>query len=111
MYGQTFPATVLAGQRLVFDAVRLIGALTLPALLFAVLVETDAPAWPVFTILAFELSVGGLDNLLSHHKKATKALAWGSRVLGVSALLGAATGAFVISWMIRNRAIGACVVG
>jgi CDP-diacylglycerol--glycerol-3-phosphate 3-phosphatidyltransferase len=72
------------------DAVRLIGGLVLPALVFAVLVETPAPAWPVFTILAFELAVGGLDNLLSHHKVATKALAWGSRVLGVSALLGAA---------------------
>jgi CDP-diacylglycerol--glycerol-3-phosphate 3-phosphatidyltransferase len=72
------------------DAVRLVGALTLPVLAFAVLVHTDAPAWPVFAILAFELAVGGLDNLLSHHKRATKALAWGSRVLGVSALLGAA---------------------
>lgn len=72
------------------DAVRIIGALALPALLFAVLVRTPAPAWPIFTILAFELAVGGLDNLLSHHKVATKALAWGSRVLGVCALLGAA---------------------
>ena len=33
------------------DAVRLIGALAMPALLFGVLVETDAPPWPVFTIL------------------------------------------------------------
>jgi phosphatidylglycerophosphate synthase len=72
------------------DAVRLIGALVLPALLFAVLVRTDAPPWPIFTILAFELAVGGLDNLLSHHKKATKALAWGGRVLSTSALLGLA---------------------
>jgi CDP-diacylglycerol--glycerol-3-phosphate 3-phosphatidyltransferase len=72
------------------DGVRLIGALALPGLLFAVLVQTNAPAWPVFTILAFELAVGGLDNLLSHHKRATKALAWGGRVLGVSALLGMA---------------------
>jgi len=31
-------------------------------------------------------SVGGLDNLLSHHKAATLALAWGGRVLGVTAL-------------------------
>jgi len=30
---------------------------------------------------------GGLDNLLSHHKSATLALAWGGRVLGVSILL------------------------
>jgi CDP-diacylglycerol--glycerol-3-phosphate 3-phosphatidyltransferase len=72
------------------DAVRLIGALALPALLFAVLVRTDAPPWPIFSILAFELGVGGLDNLLSHHKKATKALAWGGRVLSTSALLGLA---------------------
>ncbi len=72
------------------DAVRLVGALALPALLFAVLVEPSAPAWPVFAILALELAVGGLDNLLSHHKRATKALAWGGRILGVCTLLGIA---------------------
>ena len=71
------------------DAVRLIGALALPMLLYKVLVG-PAPAWPIFVILAFELAVGGLDNLLSHHKRATKALAWGGRVLGVCVLLGAA---------------------
>ena len=72
------------------DAVRLVGALAMPVLLFAVLVKTPAPAWPIFAILSLELAAGGLDNLLSHHKKATLALAWGSRVLGISALLGAA---------------------
>ncbi|MFT3695474.1 MAG: CDP-alcohol phosphatidyltransferase family protein [Kofleriaceae bacterium] len=72
------------------DAVRLIGALSLPILAYAVLYYTDAPRWTIFTILAFELAVGGLDNLLSHHKVATKALAWGGRVLGVSVMLGAA---------------------
>jgi CDP-diacylglycerol--glycerol-3-phosphate 3-phosphatidyltransferase len=72
------------------DGVRLLGALLLPFLLFAVLVETEAPRWTVFAILAFELAVGGLDNLLSHHKVATLALAWGSRVLGISLLLGGA---------------------
>ena len=72
------------------DGVRLIGALALPGLLFAVLVETPAPAWTIFAILALELAVGGLDNLMSHHKRATKALAWGGRVLGVCALLGGA---------------------
>jgi phosphatidylglycerophosphate synthase len=71
------------------DAVRLIGALVLPLVLYAVLVG-PGPAWPIFLILATELAVGGLDNLLSHHKRATKALAWGGRVLGVCALLGAA---------------------
>ena len=72
------------------DGVRLLGALALPILLFAVLVYTDAPRWTIFTILTFELAVGGLDNLLSHHKAATLALAWGGRVLGVSLLLGGA---------------------
>ena len=72
------------------DGVRLIGSLSLPVLLFAVLAYTDAPRWCIFTILAFELAVGGLDNLLSHHKVATLALAWGGRVLGVSILLGGA---------------------
>jgi len=71
------------------DAVRIIGALALPLIAYKVLIG-PAPAWPVFIVLAFELAVGGLDNLLSHHKRATKALAWGSRVLGVCALLGAA---------------------
>ena len=69
------------------DVVRVIGALAMPNLLFAVLVKTSSPAWPIFAILALELAVGGLDNLLSHHKKATKALAWGSRVLGICGLL------------------------
>jgi len=67
--------------------VRLIGGLAMPGLLFAVLVKTPAPAWPIFAILALELAVGGLDNLLSHHQRATKALAWGSRVLGVCGLV------------------------
>ncbi len=72
------------------DAVRLIGSIAMPLLLFAVLVQTTAPAWAVFTVLSVELAVGGLDNLLSHHHQASGALLWGTRVLGVSALLGAA---------------------
>lgn len=72
------------------DAVRVIGALVLPNLVFAVLYNLDAPRWPLYTILALELSVGGLDNLLSHHHVATKALAWGGRQLGICVLLGGA---------------------
>ena len=72
------------------DGVRLLGSLALPILLFAVLVYTDAPRWTIFLILALELAVGGLDNLLSHHKAATLALAWGGRVLGISVLLAGA---------------------
>jgi cardiolipin synthase len=72
------------------DGVRILGALALPILLFAALIYTDAPRWTIYLILALELAVGGLDNLLSHHKMATQALAWGGRVLGVSVLLGGA---------------------
>ena len=72
------------------DGVRLVGSLSLPILLFSVLHYTDVWRPAIFTILAFELSVGGLDNLLSHHKVATLALAWGGRVLGISILLGGA---------------------
>jgi CDP-diacylglycerol--glycerol-3-phosphate 3-phosphatidyltransferase len=89
------------------DGVRLLGSLTLPVLLFAVLVYTDAPRWTIFTILAFELAVGGLDNLLSHHKVATLALAWGGRVLGVSLLLG---GALVMKDQANALAVVACAV-
>jgi CDP-diacylglycerol--glycerol-3-phosphate 3-phosphatidyltransferase len=71
------------------DTVRLIGAIALPGLIFAALVETAMPAWPLVTILAMELAAGGLDNLLSHHKVAAGALAWGARVLGTSLLLAA----------------------
>ncbi|MGE0867501.1 MAG: CDP-alcohol phosphatidyltransferase family protein [Kofleriaceae bacterium] len=74
------------------DAVRLLGALAMPALLFTVLIKMPGSgwSWPIITILSLELAVGGLDNLMSHHKRATKALAWGSRVLGVCVLLGGA---------------------
>ena len=89
------------------DGVRLLGSLTLPVLLFAVLVYTDAPRWTIFAILSFELAVGGLDNLLSHHKVATLALAWGGRVLGVSLLLG---GALIMKEQAAALAIVACAV-
>jgi phosphatidylglycerophosphate synthase len=72
------------------DGVRLIGGLALPILCFSVLHYTTAPRWTIFAIMAFELAVGGLDNLLSHEKVATKSLAWGGRVLGVSVMLGLA---------------------
>lgn len=72
------------------DIVRILGALALPFLIFAVLVETSMPVWPLVTVLAVELSVGGLDNLLSHHRAAAGALAWGARVLTTAILLGVA---------------------
>jgi hypothetical protein len=72
------------------DAIRLMSAVVLPVLIFAALVQTAMPAWPLATILAVEVAVGGLDNLLSHHKAQASALAWSLRVLGCSAVLGAA---------------------
>ena len=69
------------------DAVRLLSSVLLPAAVFTALVESPAPAWPVIAVLALELAVGGLDNLLSHHKRALRSLAWGARTLGATALL------------------------
>ncbi|MCX5747881.1 MAG: CDP-alcohol phosphatidyltransferase family protein [Proteobacteria bacterium] len=72
------------------DFVRLVGSISIPTLVFTLLARTDTPRWTLFLIMALELAAGGLDNLLSHHKAATKALAWGGRVLGVSVMLGGA---------------------
>ena len=70
------------------DAVRIVGAVALPVMLFVVAEYGNTHVWPLLTILALELAVGGLDNLLSHHKQASGALLWGARVGGVVALLG-----------------------
>lgn len=72
------------------DAVRLLSSFLLPAAVFAALVESPAPAWTVIVVLALELAVGGLDNLMSHHKRALGSIAWGLRTLGAAGLLGAA---------------------
>ena len=88
------------------DGVRIIGGLALPLLAYPVLIG-PSPAWPIFLILAFELAVGGLDNLMSHHKRATKALAWGGRVLGVCVLL---TGALIVPAYAAPLAILAAAV-
>lgn len=72
------------------DVVRIVGALVLPVAVFTAVVETSMPVWAPATILAVELSVGGLDNLLSHHKVGAGALAWSLRALGTTALLGLA---------------------
>lgn len=71
------------------DAVRVVGAALLPLVALAALVQTPAPAWAVLGLLASELAVGGLDNLLSVHHRAAPALPWGARSLGAIALLGA----------------------
>jgi hypothetical protein len=70
------------------DAIRLFGSVALPLTAFAALSESPAPAWPLITVVSIELAVGGLDNLLSHHHRAAGAIAWGSRTLVASALMG-----------------------
>jgi cardiolipin synthase len=85
------------------DLVRILGSIALPVLIFAVAVETAAPGWALLTILALELAVGGLDNLVAHHKKSSGALPWGSRVLGASALLG-------VSLLVPSLAVGLTVL-
>jgi cardiolipin synthase len=72
------------------DGVRLVSSVLTPAAVFTALVESPAPAWPVITVLAVELAMGGLDNLLSHHKQASGAAWWGTRTLVAVALLFAA---------------------
>ena len=72
------------------DGVRVLGAIALPCAVFAALVESPAPAWPLLAVLALELAVGGLDTLLNHHGAGARAASWGARVLGASALCGAA---------------------
>jgi CDP-diacylglycerol--glycerol-3-phosphate 3-phosphatidyltransferase len=72
------------------DLVRLVSSVVTPATVFAALAESPAPAWPVISVIALELAMGGLDNLLSHHKKASGALWWGTRTLGAGGLLALA---------------------
>jgi cardiolipin synthase (CMP-forming) len=84
------------------DGVRVLGAFTLPVTVFLAAVEGETTVWPLLVILATELSVGGLDNLLSHHQKASGALPWSARVVGVSALL-------VLSLFVPAHATWICV--
>jgi len=72
------------------DAVRVVGALVLPILLVAALVAGGAPAAAILALFAIELAVGGLDNHLSLHARAARALPWGARVVGAGALVAAA---------------------
>jgi len=72
------------------DLVRVLSGITIPVMVFLVITQTETTPWPLLLILACELSVGGLDNLLSHHQKASGALVWGLRTGGVTLLLGGA---------------------
>ncbi len=93
------------------DAVRILASIVLPAAIFAALVESPAPAWAVIMVLALELAVGGLDNLLSHHRQAAGAMVWGARTLGASALLGLAVLVDDTSGTLAIAAAGVSLLG
>ena len=69
------------------DLVRVVGAIAIPLSAVVALMEAGAPAIPVLGVVAFELAVGGLDNLLARHKANTSALTYGGRALGSAGLL------------------------
>jgi cardiolipin synthase (CMP-forming) len=81
------PRLRAAGGLRLTDAVRVVAAGALPILALLVLTETDAPAWAVLALLAFELALGGLDNMLSMSGRAAPALPWGTRAFGAVGLL------------------------
>lgn len=72
------------------DGVRVVAGLVLPLALIGALGHSPAPAAPLLAVVALELSVGGLDNLLAAHKAYASARWWGVRTLGVALLAGAA---------------------
>lgn len=78
------------GELDAFDVVRMIGAVALPIVAVLALVHADALTWAVIALVSLELAHGGLDNLLAHHQAAGPAVSWAGRVLGATALLGAA---------------------
>lgn len=86
------------------DAMRLAGALALPCLVLVALVETSATIAPLVAILALELAVGGLDNLLAHQRQSAGAVAWGLRAFGTSALIALAL-ALEARWLIYVAAV------
>lgn len=71
------------------DAVRVLSAVVLPLVVVAALVVAKAPMWAAVSVLAVELAIFGLDNLLAHHGAHAGAIAWSARSLGASALLAA----------------------
>ena len=74
----------------VHDAVRLFGAITMPIFACTLIGLNYTQAWPIFSTVALELAVGGLDNLLSHNKT-LGSWQWGAVRVGLQAgFLGAA---------------------
>lgn len=81
------PALHKAGGFHRADLVRVVSAIAIPMSAVVALMEAGAPAIPVLAIVALELAVGGLDNLLARHKANASALSYGGRAIGSAGLL------------------------
>jgi len=96
------------------DVVRVIGAIATPISVTLALVYSDAPAAPVLLIVAGELAVGGLDNLLSRHQANSSAWSFGARSLGSSALLVAAmlfdSQAAILAWLAMALSLSGVII-
>jgi CDP-diacylglycerol--glycerol-3-phosphate 3-phosphatidyltransferase len=69
------------------DVIRLLAAVAIPLSAVLVMMHTTVHPLPMLAIVAGELAVGGLDNLLSRHKASASVLSFSVRTLGCSGLL------------------------
>lgn len=81
------PALRKAGGFHRADLVRVLGALLIPMAALVALMHSPASPIPVLAVIASELAVGGLDNLLSRHRAGSSPMTYAVRVFGASALL------------------------
>ena len=71
------------------DYVRFVAAVAVPVLALIVVHASGTPVWAIIVVVAFELSLGGLDQLLAHHGAQASGLAWGARSFAMIALMAA----------------------
>lgn len=69
------------------DIARMALALALPVLAVVILRDTEVAFGLVGAVVAIELTVGGLDNLLSHHGAQASGRSWGIHAVLVAGLL------------------------
>jgi CDP-diacylglycerol--glycerol-3-phosphate 3-phosphatidyltransferase len=89
-YLQGIPALHRALKIDAEDVARLIGAIALPSLAVIAVRDRYAWSWPLTAALALEFAIGGLDNLLAHHREQPGALGSAVRAIAQAALVGAA---------------------
>ncbi len=78
----------LDGRVTAGEIVRLLGSVAIPVLSILVQLRTPIPTWIIITFVSVELSHGGFENLLAHHRDEASTLSWGGRVLVECVLLG-----------------------